>query len=522
MKKNPNYILLEFNKISKKFDGVEALNKVSFSIRKGEIHGLIGENGAGKSTLIKICVGIHKRDSGKILLDGKEATFNNPVDSEKAGIRVVHQDVSRILCLNLSIADNIFLGPNLERSGLFFLNRKKMNHKASELLKNLGIDLDPELKIADVSPALQQLSLIARAFYLKAKIIIMDEPTTALSLKEIDYLFKIIKKMKKEGTTFLFVSHKLNEIIEITDRITVLKDGKYVDTVENKNVSISTLTSMMIGELELNKKLDEEIKSRHFQRDDIILEVKNLNSKKLKLKDIKFQLHRGEILGIAGLLGSGRTELLNILFGISSYDSGKIFFNNKIINIRNPRQAIKSGIGLITEERSMALFNNLNFNDNIVPVIIDQLANWGWINNIKYIGLAKKYRELLEISIPSVKTSILSLSGGNQQKTLISRWLASNIRILLCDEPTKGVDVGSKIEIRRNMLDLSSHHGIPIIYVSSEFDELLKISDRILIISRGKIVKEFTNHEVKNLTLKNLNDEVYRYMAIDEKNIEFL
>jgi len=430
---------------------------------------------------------------------------------------VVHQEVSRILCLNLSVADNIFLGTNLETSGLFFLNRKKMNNKASELLKNLGINLNPELKIGDISPALQQLSLIARAFYLKAIIIIMDEPTTALSLKEIDNLFGIIKKMKEEGTTFLFVSHKINEIIEITDKITVLKDGRYVDTIENKNVSIPTLTSMIIGESKLNKKLDKEVESHHFQRDNIILEVKNLNSRELKLKNITFQLYKGEILGIAGLLGSGRTELLSILFGINSYESGKIFLNNKVINIRNSRQAIKNGIGLITEERSMALFNNLNFNDNIVPVIIDKLANWGWIDNVKYTGLAKKYKELLGISIPSVKTSMLSLSGGNQQKTLISRWLPSNIRILLCDEPTKGIDVGSKVEIRRNMLDLSNHSGISMIYVSSEFDELLKISDRILIISRGNIVKEFTNHEVKKLTLKILNDEVYKYTAIDEK-----
>lgn len=521
MEKNTNNLLLEFNEISKNFDGVKALDRVSFSIKNGEIHGFIGENGAGKSTLIKICVGLYKSDSGKILLDGEETIFNNPVDSEKAGIRVVHQDVSRILCLNLSVADNIFLGPNLERRGLFFLNRKKMNHKANEVLNRLRIGLDPELRVKDISPALQQLTLIARAFYLKAKIIIMDEPTTALSSKEIDFLFKIIKKMKEEGTTFLFVSHKLNEIIEISNRITVLRDGKYIETVNTKDIDILTLSSMMIGKSELKKKLDAEIKSHLFQKANVILEVKSLNSKKLKLEDITFKLFKGEILGIAGLLGSGRTELLNILFGISSYDGGNIIFNNKIVNFKNSRQAIRSGIGLITEERIMALFNNLNLNDNIVPVIIDQLARWGWIDNRKYTDLAKKYKELFEISAPSIKTSILSLSGGNQQKTIISRWLAANIKILLCDEPTKGIDVGSKMEIRRKMLDLSNS-GVSIIYVSSEFDELLKISDRIIIISRGKITKEFTQYEVKNLTLKKLNDEVYRYMAIDEKKMKFL
>ncbi|MBA7629160.1 Galactose/methyl galactoside import ATP-binding protein MglA [subsurface metagenome] len=516
MENNSNNLLLKFNKISKNFDGVRALNKVSFSIGKGEIHGLIGENGAGKSTLIKICVGIHKSDSGNILLDGEEVVFNNPVDSEKAGIRVVHQDVTRILCFNLSVEDNIFLGPNLERRGFFFLNRKKMNHQANELLKRLGIELDPKLKVGDVSPALQQLTLIARAFYLKAKIVIMDEPTTTLSSKEIDFLFRIVKKMKVEGTTFLFVSHKLNEIIEISDRITVLKDGKYVDTVKTKDVDIPALSYMMTGKSKLQEKLDAEIEFHQFQRKNVILEVNNLNSKKLKLKDISFKLYKSEILGIAGLLGSGRTELLTTLFGINSYDNGKIIFNNKLVNFKNPRQAIRSGIGLITEERNLALFNNLNLNDNIVPVIIDKLANWGWIKNKKYIELAKKYKELLEISAPSIKTSILSLSGGNQQKTLISRWLAANIKILLCDEPTKGIDVGSKVEIRRKMLDLSNH-GVSIIYISSEFDELLKISDRILIISRGTIVKEFTSEEVKKLTLKNLNDVVYHYMAIDEK-----
>ncbi|GAH30810.1 unnamed protein product, partial [marine sediment metagenome] len=351
----------------------------SFSIKKGEIHGLVGENGAGKSTLIKICVGIHKSDSGNILLDGEEVVFNNPVDSEKAGIRVVHQDVTRILCFNLSVEDNIFLGPNLERRGFFFLNRKKMNHQANELLKRLGIELDPKLKVGDVSPALQQLTLIARAFYLKAKIVIMDEPTTTLSSKEIDFLFRIVKKMKVEGTTFLFVSHKLNEIIEISDRITVLKDGKYVDTVKTKDVDIPALSYMMTGKSKLQEKLDAEIEFHQFQRKNVILEVNNLNSKKLKLKDISFKLYKSEILGIAGLLGSGRTELLTTLFGINSYDNGKIIFNNKLVNFKNPRQAIRSGIGLITEERNLALFNNLNLNDNIVPVIIDKLANWGWI-----------------------------------------------------------------------------------------------------------------------------------------------
>lgn len=252
MEEEKNNELLEFIDISKNFDGVKALDNVSFSIKKGEIHGLIGENGAGKSTLIKICTGIHKSDSGKIILDQKEISFNNPVDSEKAGIRVVHQDVSKILCLNLTIADNIFLGPNLERKGFFFLDRKKMNSKAKEVLNGLGMDLDPELKVEEISPALQQLTLIARAFYLKAKIIIMDEPTTALSSKEIDFLFKIIKK-KKEDTTFIFISHKLNEIIEISDRVTILKDGKYVDTVKTREVDIPVLTSMMIGKSEFLK-----------------------------------------------------------------------------------------------------------------------------------------------------------------------------------------------------------------------------------------------------------------------------
>lgn len=516
MEKDSNNVLLKFNNISKNFDGVRALDKVTFSIKKGEIHGLVGENGAGKSTLIKICVGIYKNASGNIYLDGREVLFSNPIDSENAGIRVVHQDVSRILCFNLSVTDNIFLGPNLERRGLFFLNRKRMNQKASEVLRKLGINLNPELRVGEVSPAMQQLTLIARAFYLKAKLIIMDEPTTALSSKEIDFLFRIIKKLKQDGTTFLFVSHKLHEVIDITDRITVLKDGKYIDTVNTRDVDIPTLSYMMTGKAELQEKLEEEIKSHHFKKENVILEVNNLSSKKLKLKDISFKLYRGEILGIAGLLGSGRTEFLSTLFGINSYDKGKILLNNKVVAFKNPRQAIKNGIGLITEERSLALFDNLNLNDNIVPVIIDKLAILGWIKNKKYADLARKYKELLEISAPSIKTSILSLSGGNQQKTLISRWLAADIKILLCDEPTKGVDVGSKVEIRHKMLNLSNH-GVSIIYISSEFDELVKISDRILIISRGAIVKQFTKEEVGRLNLKSINNEVYYYMAIDEK-----
>jgi len=516
MRKDSNNVLLEFNKISKNFNGVKALTDVSFPIKKGEIHGLIGENGAGKSTLIKICAGIYKNDSGNFFLDGKEVVFNNPVDSENAGIRVVHQDVARILCLNLSVVDNIFLGPNLERRGLFFLDRKEMNRKASEVLERLGIELNPELKVGEVSPALQQLALIARAFYLKAKLIIMDEPTTALSSKEINFLFNIINKMKEEETTFLFVSHKLHEVVEITDRITVLKDGKYIDTVMTKKTDIPNLSYMMTGKSKLQEKLDENIESHKIKREKIVLEVNNLSSKKLNLKNISFKLYEGEILGIAGLLGSGRTELLTTLFGINTYDSGNIINNNKQVRFKNPREAIRNGIGLITEERSLALFDNLNLNDNIVPVIIDQLATFGWVRNKKYSELAKQYKELLEISAPSIKTSILSLSGGNQQKALISRWLAANIKILLCDEPTKGVDVGSKMEIRSKMLELSDH-GVSLIYISSEFDELLKISDRILIISRGTIVKELESGEVKKLTLKELSDEVYRHIALDGK-----
>ena len=515
MIESKNNKILGFKNIGKNFDGIKALDDVSFSIESGEIHGLIGENGAGKSTLIKICTGIYRSDTGKIILNHKEVSFRNPIESERAGIRVVHQDVSKILCLNLTIADNIFLGPNLERKGFFFLDRKRMDLKAREVLNRLGVNLDPGLKVEEISPALKQLTLIARAFYLEAKIIIMDEPTTALSSKEINFLFDIIKRMRKD-TTFIFVSHKLNEIIGITDRVTVLKDGKYVDTVRTRDVDISILTSMMIGKSEFKKKLNGEIKSHDFENANVILEVKNLKNKKLKLENVSFKLHRGEILGVAGLLGSGRTELLNILFGLNNYDSGEIILGDKRVNFKNSRQAIRNGIGLITEERSLALFDNLTVGDNIVPVVIDRLAKAGWINNRKYSNLALKYKNILEINTPSIKSPILSLSGGNQQKALIARWLSSEIKVLLCDEPTKGVDIGSKMEIRRKLLELANQ-GVSIIYISSEFEELLKISDRIVIISGGVIVKEFNKNEVKNLLLKNLNDETYFYAAKEEE-----
>lgn len=521
MEGNSNNVLIKFYKISKNFDGVRALDGVSFSIKKGEIHGLVGENGAGKSTLIKICVGIHKPDSGSLFVDGQEVRFNAPSDSEKIGVRVVHQDVARLLCLNLSVADNIFLGPSLETKGVFFLNRQKMNEEAGKVLNTIGIEINPEIIVGELSPALQQLTLIARAFHLKARLIIMDEPTTALSTKEIDFLFKVIKKMKNEGTAFLFVSHKLDEIIEISDNVTVLKNGRYVGTVKNENLEIQTLSSMMIGELKLREYLDAEIELHRFERKDVVLEVRNLTSKKLKLRNISLKLHRGEILGIAGLLGSGRTELLGTIFGINSYDEGEIYIEGKPVIFRNPREAIKRGLGLITEERISALFFNLNLSDNIIPVVVDEISTGGWMINSKYMKLSEKYKEILEINAPSIKTSILNLSGGNQQKALISRWLAANIKILLCDEPTKGIDVGTKLEIRRKLIDLANH-GVSIIYVSFEFDELLKVSDRILIISRGKIAKEFAEDEVEKLNLKDLTDEVYYYTAIEEEKEKVL
>jgi len=500
---------IRFSGIVKNFGGVHALKGVSFSVNKGEIHGLIGENGAGKSTLIKVCTGIFRPDAGEIFLEGKSVEFLFPSEAEDRGLRVVHQDLTKSLCMNMSVADNIFLGPHPSTYLRIFLNNKYMHQRAKEILGILGIELDPRKTLGEYPQAMHQLVLISRAIYRKAKFIILDEPTSSLSQNEVETLFSVMRKLKDEGTTFMFVSHRLSEVLEICDTITVLKDGEYIDTFENKNLTIDFLSKTMTGKKELTKIVKKE---KYFEKEEIVLEVKGLSNHKLGLKNISLKLHRGEILGLAGLMGSGRTEILASLFGIYPPESGEIFIEGKRVKISKPKFAIDQGVGFINEDRSLALFYNLNISDNITAVVIDDLAKGGWINKIKYSRLSNRFKDEFSIIAPSLKAPMTSLSGGNQQKVVISRWLASGPKILLCDEPTRGVDVGVKFDIRKKILNLAEN-GVSVIYVSSDFDELLHIADRILLIIEGEIIKDFNKSEIEKMSSFDLNNEVNFYYA---------
>jgi ABC-type sugar transport system ATPase subunit len=484
--------ILSYERIDKSFGGVHALKGVSFELRSGEVHGLVGENGAGKTTLIKVTGGVYAPDSGRILLDARAVAFHGPRDSEREGIRIVHQEVP--ICLNLTVAENIFLDPAPPRRGLL-LDRRQMNRRSVALLNRLGIELDPRRCAGLCSPAERQLVLIAKALAENARIVILDEATSSLSDAEVQILFEVMRNLKRHGTTFMFVSHRLNEVSAICDRITVLRNGAYVGTYADSNPEF--LTEKIVGE-ELENVVRKEQRTR---RDgEVALDVRGVTQQQVGLRDISFQLFEGEVLGLAGLRGAGRTELLETLFGLRRRHGGTLSLGTERMSVRMPSDAIRHGIGFLTESRNEALYYSHSVRSNIVAVIIDRLRRYGLIHGRRSSQVARSYVKDLAISTPSIHTEVRSLSGGNQQKVVLARWLAAGPRILLLDEPTRGVDVGAKNEIRKRILDLASQ-GVSIIYVSLDFEELVHVCDRVLIISQGERIDEL---EGDALTVRNI------------------
>jgi ABC-type sugar transport system ATPase subunit len=499
----PNEHLLVFQGIHKSFGGVHALKGVSFFVRSGEIHGLVGENGAGKSTLVKITGGVYRSDAGDVVFDGRRAVFHSPRDSEVLGIRIVHQEVP--ICLNLTVAENIFLDPKPPRRGIL-LDRKVMNRESVRILNLLGIELDPKRLAGLCSPAERQLLLIAKALAEKVKLVILDEATSSLSGAEVETLVSVIRNLKKAGTTFLFVSHRLGEVIAICDRVTVLRNGEYIDTLANDqhDLSLEVITEKIVGkEIQtVTRQADRTVdKSR------VVLKVEGLCQEKYGLKGIDFELHEGEVLGLAGLRGAGRTELLQCLFGVAPPDSGKVSVRGKPVKLRSSASAIASGMGLLSESRNEALYPMHSVRSNMASVIIDRLARFLVIRNREYNEVAQRYVQELQIEAPSIHSEVFSLSGGNQQKVLFGRWLSASPSILLLDEPTRGIDVGVKADIRRRILELAAT-GISIIYVSLDFEELVQVSDRVLLISRRQLVDELLGDD---LTVANIVRTVNRY-----------
>ncbi len=481
-----NAPLLQMCQIRKTFPGVLALDSVDFELRKGEVHVLLGENGAGKSTLIKILSGACQKDSGQIFLNGREITIRNPRHAQELGIGSIYQELA--LVPHLSAAENIFLGREPVRPAGIIDNRKLL--KAGQaILDDLGVDIPAHGTVKDFGVAQQQMIEVSKALSLDAGLLIMDEPTSALTEHEIKTLFAVIRRLKSRGVSVIYISHRLEELFEIGDRVTVLRDGRYVGTRTVADVTRSELIRMMV-----NRELTEQFPKQKAPRGEELLRVENLNRGNV-LRDISFSLHAGEVLGIAGLLGSGRTELARAIFGADRIDSGKIYVKGRRRQIQSPRQAIRLGIGLLTEDRkTQGLILGLSVKENICLSSLDYFTRLGIIDLDREDMAVEPVVRELRIKTPSLEQKAVYLSGGNQQKVVMSKWLLSKADILLFDEPTRGIDVGSKVEIYQWMNRLIGQ-GAAIIMISSELPEILGMSDRILVMHQGRIATEFPREE---------------------------
>ena len=500
-----NYIL-EMKNIVKTFPGVHALKGVDLLIRPGEIHALMGENGAGKSTLVKCIAGIYHPSSGEIVFNGKTMNTYEPADALKMGISMIHQELSPVLYR--SIMENIWLGREpLNKIGL--VDHKKMYAMTQEVLKEIDLDADPKTLMAAFTVAKIQMIEIAKAVSYNSKLIIMDEPTSALAEKEINQLFRIMRRLASQGKSVIFISHKLDEIYEIADQVTVYRDGMYIGSEKTKDLKVNRLINMMVGRdvSELFPKIPCPI-------GEVKLEVKNLTNRKY-FRDVSFDVRRGEILGIAGLIGAGRTEIIETIFGMRPKINGEIFIDGKKTEIKKPNDAIKAGMVWLTEDRrGSGLFPMLTVKINIVIASITQFLNkLGLIKDRAMNELCSEFVAKIQVKTPSLDQSVENLSGGNQQKVLVARWLMTKPDILFLDEPTRGIDVGTKSEIHRLISTLAGE-GKSIVMVSSELPEIMGMSDRIMVMHQGKVTGIVENS--KNLTQEELM--AYATNTVEEYN----
>ncbi len=480
---------LEMLHITKRFPGVLALDDVSFSCRPGEIHALVGENGAGKSTLMKILAGVYHPDEGEIHFKGKPVHLDSPGEAHRQGIGIIYQEFN--LLPWLSVAENILLG-DLPKNRLGLVDWSRAHEMARRALDRLGVSLDLRDRVIDLSVAQQQLVEIAKVLSLHTdlQVIIMDEPSAVLAGHELEQLFDVIRTLKEQGITVIYISHRLDEVFEIAERVTILRDGRVVGTDEVVNLDKPRLINMMVG-----RALDETFPAAKGKTGDIFLEVKNLSSTKLGLKDIHFNLRRGEILGLAGLVGAGRSELAVALFGVAPVDTGEVWFDGQRIPLGNPRKTILLGIALVPEDRKQqGLILSQSLRNNISLVILDRLRDFLFINDKKEYEVVRKQVEDLNIKTPSLEQEVGYLSGGNQQKVVLGKWLCSRPKLIIMDEPTRGIDVGAKAEIYQLMRRLADQ-GTGIIMISSELPEVIGMSDRILVMCRGHIAGELTRAE---------------------------
>lgn len=488
--------LVEMKGVVKKFPGVVALRDISFDIKAGEVHVLLGENGAGKSTLMKILSGVYQPTEGTIVIGGKEYQKLTPKDSKENGISVIYQELSVIN--ELSIQENLFVGnlPMKKYGVASVVDYAQMNKRAKELCEKVGLHRDPKTLVEDISISEKQQVEIAKALALDSNVLVMDEPTASLTSEEIKHLFKIVRQLKSEGKGIVFISHKLGEIIEIGDRVSVLKDGTYVGTKQVKDVTADDLVSMMVGR---QIQMTYQHGDTDFEKEEVIFEVKNLTRKDNKVKNVSFKLHKGEILGFSGLVGSGRSEMMNSIFGAEPKISGQVFVKGQEVSIKKPYQAIKYGLAMVTENRrETGFFSNFSIKQNIsiLPFIKNSKAGGtvGLTSDKKEDEWAKTEKSDLNIKCANVEQNITELSGGNQQKVILGKWLAADSQIIIFDEPTKGIDIGSKSEIYALMRKLADE-GKGVLVVSSELPELLSVCDTIAVFREGEIVETFSHKD---------------------------
>jgi len=491
--------LLEMIGITKEFPGVKALDSVTFQLEAGSVHALMGENGAGKTTLMRCLFGLYLEDKGNILINGKQFKFSNPKHALEHGVAMVHQELNQVLKRN--VMENLWLGRVPTKAG--FVLHKKMYNETLKILNELEIDVSPKAIMSTLSIAKRQMVEIAKAISYNAKILVLDEPTSSLNNAEVSHLFKIINKLRAQGCGIVYISHKIEEILQISDMVSVMRDGKMISTTLAEDLTVNQILKQMVG---------RELTNVYPPKTNIvgrkILEVKNLSARYLNVKDVSFDLNKGEILGFAGLIGAGRTELMHCLFGTATISKGSIYLNGRKIKNANPREAKKNGFALVTEERRQAgIFGSLSVKENIaIASLKKNLIFKIMLSNKKINTNVKNQIKLLKIKVPSARARILSLSGGNQQKTIISRWLLAEPNIFLLDEPARGVDVGAKYEIHQIMIDLAKQ-GKSVIMVSSDLPELMGVCDRIVVMSNGQIAGEInpkvdTQEKVMQLAVK--------------------
>ena len=484
-------IIFKAESINKVFPGVHALRDVDLELRKGEVHALLGENGAGKSTLIKVIGGMYIPDGGSLYLNGEKMHFVKPRDAIDYGISVIYQELQ--VSLNLSLAENIFFG-RLPHNKIGVVDRKKLNDDARMWLRKVGLFINPNTKAKYLSTAQQQLLEIAKALSVKAQIIIMDEPTSALSPNEIDVLFSIIKELKAQGIAILYVSHKLEELFSICDRVTVMRDAEKIKTLDITSTNQGKLVSLMVG-----RKIESDFGRLDVSSPEDVLEIRNLNTH--KLRDISLSIKRGEILGFCGLMGAGKSELARAVFGVDDIISGEVFFDGQPLHITT-ENCSKKGIGYIPEDRKLSgLFLNLSVKENMTISTLRQVSKNAIIDQKKEKTSIQKQIKALSIKTPSINQKICNLSGGNQQKCIISRWIFhSKLKLLIIDEPTRGIDVGAKQEIY-GILDNLSKSGVAVMIMSSEMPELMKMSDRVVVLKDGCITAILKKEEINPETM---------------------